>query len=351
MTGDFALTGPGPQAGRLDADCPDVYFTAGYGTADAAAQGGAWHSARLGRRIQLPYVLRAVADGMTDGVSPYGYCGLHVEPGCPPDDLARFWARAVACWRDQGLVSLFLRFSPLDPAPVAAVRALGTVRLAQHGETVAVAVDAGPRRVWEAMAGRARTAVRKAGNAGLTAELRPATALDLTAAAPFRRVYERTMRRIGSAERYLFPDGYYRLLSSGLDKDLLLASVRDPDGEVVAAALVLRHRDRAHYHLAGSEPAAARDGANNLLVWRILEWAAETGCARVHLGGGVRGDDGLLRFKTSFGGALVPWWTGAVVLDRDRYAALTAARAHRLGCPVTDLRDGGFFPAYRAGGR
>jgi lipid II:glycine glycyltransferase (peptidoglycan interpeptide bridge formation enzyme) len=116
---------------------------------------------------------------------------------------------------------------------------------------------------------------------------------------------------------------------------------------VVAASLVFRHRERAHYHLAGSAPEALRQGANNLLLWTILRWAAEAGCAVVHLGGGVRPDDGLFTFKRSLGGTRTAFWTGAVVPRPDRYQALLAARAGELGRSVDELRNTGFFPAYR----
>ncbi|MCB1993133.1 MAG: hypothetical protein KDG49_16900, partial [Geminicoccaceae bacterium] len=69
----------------------------------------------------------------------------------------------------------------------------------------------------------------------------------------------------------------------------------------------------------------------------------------VHLGGGVGGrDDGVLRFKTSFGPGRARFRTVRAVLDPDRYAALTRARAASLGVAVQALEQTGFFPAYRA---
>ncbi|MEH1015172.1 GNAT family N-acetyltransferase [Micromonospora sp. CPCC 206060] len=347
MNDDFTVVGCDDDP--LDAECPDVYFTAGYGRATAAAQGGVWHRVDRTDLIMLPYVQRDVDGQAVDAISPYGYSGVYVHPDCSPTDLDRFWAAVVPHWRAQGLVSLFVRFSPLDPDSVRAVRGLDTVRLSRLSDTIAVGLDQGPAAVWDAMAGRSRTAVRKARNTGLTATVRPVGPSDLVPGAPFRRLYEQTMSRLDSSPFYFFPDAYYRQLATGLGKDLLMAEVRDPTGMVVAASLVMRHRDRAHYHLAGSDPQAARDGANNLLVWTILEWAAESGCVVVHLGGGVRADDGLFRFKESFGGRRSEWWSGAVVIDPDRYRSLVAARARELGRPVDDLAAVGYFPAYRFG--
>lgn len=346
MSAGFTVTGAGPSAAVLDADCPDVYFTAGYGLATAVVDSGTWRIAHRHEQILVPYVVRDVNGVDTDAASPYGYSGVHVAPHCARGELAAFWSRALDHWREAGIVSLFLRFSPLDLSSVEAVRGLG-IDLVRRPDTISVDVSAGPDRVWADMEGRSRTAVRKARNCGLTGAIRTAVAADLLPGTPFRRLYEATMARLGSRPWYVFPDRYYRQLVSGLDKALSIAEVRGPDGAVVASALVMRHRDRAHYHLAGSDLAAARDGANNLNLWTILEWAAESGCRWVHLGGGVRADDGLFRFKRSFGGLRTPFWTGSLVINRPRYEALVAARAAELGRSTEELLAAGYFPAYR----
>ncbi|WP_320065387.1 GNAT family N-acetyltransferase [Micromonospora sp. RTGN7] len=333
----------------LDLAWPDVYFGPGYGTASALAEEAEWRLVHWHDRILVPYLVRRVDADTNDGISPYGYCGVYVRPDTTPGELAEFWAQAVSAWRTAGMVSMFLRFSPLDPHSASRVRAAGVAGLDPRGDTVTVPVGDGAAGVWNAMAGRSRTAVRKAERVGLTADLRPASVDDVAAGTPFRLLYEQTMRRVGGAPGYLFTDPYYRALAAGLGKDLLLAEVTGSDGATVAAALVLRHGDRAHYHLSGSDPAAARDGANNLLLWAILRWAAETGCALVHLGGGLTPDDSLFAFKRSFGGRRSTLHTASVVLDARRYRALVAARARELGRPVDELAAGGFFPAYRHG--
>lgn len=332
-------TGPGVY--------PDVYFTPGYGAAVAAVEGGAWHLAYAQDRMMAPYLVRPISDGLSDALSPYGYSGVHVNADCPPGELARCWSLTLDRWRDSGLISMFLRFSPLDPASVAAVRALGLVTMTRRADTVTVAVDQGPTAVWDRMAGTSRNKIRKARRAGLEASVRLVGTDDLTADSAFRRLYEQTMKRVGSSPSYVFPDRYYQLLLDGLGKSLLIGEVRDHDGTVIASTLLMRHGDRMHYHLAGSDVAAARDGANNLLLWRMFEWAAEDGCALVHLGGGVRPDDSLFQFKRSFGGTLTEFWTGSLVLDHARYDALVAEQAARLNRPRTDLLSSGFFPAYR----
>jgi len=332
-----------------DAACPDVYFTAGYGRAAALTRGGDWELLRDDDRILLPYVRTPAGGGGFDAASPYGYSGLYVAPGCPPHRVAGFWAQARRSLRSAGVVAVFLRCSPLDEAGTAALGALDGVRLTRRGDTVTVPVAAGPDAVWAGMRGRSRTAVRKAEQAGLAGDIRAAEPADLAPDGPFRRLYADTMRRVGGAAGYLFGDDYYAALRTGLGPGLRLARVRDRAGDVQAAALVLVHGGRVHYHLSGSTAAGGRAGANNLLLWSILRWAAERGADCVHLGGGVSAEDGLFRFKESFGGRRTRFFTGAVVLDPAGYDRLVAHRAAELGRTPPELVATGYFPAFRFG--
>ena len=101
-----------------------------------------------------------------------------------------------------------------------------------------------------------------------------------------------------------------------------------------------------HYHLAGSQLSAARNGANYLLIDSMVNWGCREGYGTFHLGGGTRPDDGLFRFKLGFGGSLLEFWLGKVVISPDEYRQLSATRALQLD-PDGGTILGDFFPAYR----
>lgn len=96
---------------------------------------------------------------------------------------------------------------------------------------------------------------------------------------------------------------------------LLLLEARDPEDELVGAAVFYRHGDRLTYShsgdVAGLRPA--HPGTMGLILWRALQLAAREGRTELDLGGvdvrGARREPlpgeptyGLLRFKQSFGG-------------------------------------------------
>jgi lipid II:glycine glycyltransferase (peptidoglycan interpeptide bridge formation enzyme) len=199
------------------------------------------------------------------------------------------------------------------------------------------------------MSGRARTAVRKAFKAGMTAEVSHASQANLGSDSAFRSLYESTMSRVGASSHHVYGDSYYSTLLSRLSDRVFVVNVATYEGKPAASAMILLDGAVVHYHLSGSDPQAAKSGANNLLLWTILEWSALQSFGSVHLGGGLSADDSLFRFKESFGGASRDFWVGRAVIDQDRYVELASMRAESLGVTVTQLKSGGFFPTFRAG--
>lgn len=318
---------------------PDVYFSPAYGHADSSASGGQWLGIeRYDGHFQMPLLVRPVTGDLCDATSPYGYSGVYASPDLTPDDVRRAWESVKTELRDQRIVSLFLRHSPLVPQ---AVLPFPHVPVVTGHPTVGMAVR-DPATAWAEMNGTCRNTVRKAQKLGCRVELAPAERADLMAGGDFRRLYEETMRRRSASDFYFFPDEYYTRLLSALGPRLLMARGLDAEGAVQSASLFMVHGDFVHYHLSGSGSAAARSGLNNLVLWTVAERSADLGAAVLHLGGGVTRGDGLESFKASFGPHRYTYRTTGVVIDHAAYAAL--ARERRGGA-----QDDGFFPAYRGG--
>ena len=79
------------------------------------------------------------------------------------------------------------------------------------------------------------------------------------------------------------------------------------DGASAVAAGVLLHKDTVYGWYLGFERAFSKDLPNDLMIWHILEWAAQNGYRVYDFGGaGKPGEDyGPRQFKAKFGGALV----------------------------------------------
>jgi serine/alanine adding enzyme len=137
-------------------------------------------------------------------------------------------------------------------------------------------------------------------------------------------------------------------LFDGLSSNLFMAQVRDENGVVVSADLLMRHGERLHGHLSGSNRDDARMGSNNLMIWTATQFAIDQGL-RHHLGGGVGPGDSLLKFKRSFGGRELEYAVSGLIIDDAAYQDQVESRAKECDTTSDELLASHYFPAYRGG--
>lgn len=326
---------------------PDVYFTQPYGRAASISDGGEWVLLEaLDGNWQVPLILRTLNTGVTDAISPYGYSGVYASPALTSLQVADAWSATLNCLRQLGVISVLLRHSPLVHQ-AADLPGLITI-MSGHPTIVIEPIDT--ESAWNALEKRCRTKIRKALKHGFTGHVRQAGSQDLAPGGNFRRLYEGTMRRLDAASLYYFSDEYYTALLDGLGSDLLIAEVADPQGVVSSASLLMRHADRIHGHLAGSNAADAGMGTNNLLKWVTIEFALDQGLRQFHLGGGVGSrDNNLFKFKRSFGGRELEYRVSGLIIDEGAYQTQVKDRATECDTTAETLLTSSFFPAYRGG--
>lgn len=316
-----------------------IYADELYGKASAEREEGEWLtivSDEAGWR--LPLVVRPIpGTEHFDAVSPYGYPGIEFEEGADENVLEQLWRESTAALRRERVVAAFLRFPPFTPHQADA---------AQHFEGLEVEVVAATRSVdvddleacFAGLTGKSRNMVRRAMRDGLTHRVEALSGENLEA---FIDIYNETMERANAGSSYFFSKEYYETLAR-IPEGVHVALVEDQEQTLQGASLVLNDEHVAHYHLSGAH--RGYKGTSNLLLWAIFEWAHEQGASSVHLGGGVRPEDSLYKFKSSFGGEELPFQVGRAILDEDVYESLSSAR---LGVDYGAAAKG-FFPAYRA---
>lgn len=323
---------------------PDVYFDRGYGLAVATVEDGEWATIELADgEWQMPLLIRPLASGRFDAVSPYGYAGVYAGPGLSAPNIEELWRQTRQQLRERGVVAVFVRESPLVTQAGAPADAIEVVSGHPTFHIPCRPAD----QVWDAMVGRCRTAIRKAEKLGTTITLSPATPDELASGSEFRRLYEGTMDKVDAHDYYFFGDSYYEALLAGLGENLILGLARDPAGEPLAAALFMRGPRTLHYHLSGATRDGGRCGATNRLLWEAIQFAITQGLDGVLLGGGLSAGDGLERFKRSFGGEVRVFNAYGLIIDAQAYDAEVALTAARLGITPAALTGPGFFPAYR----
>lgn len=324
---------------------PDVYFSTAYGKACASDQESTWIMVEaLDGRWQIPLVLRPTINGATDAASPYGYSGVYASETLNSSEAHLLWDSTVTALRDIGVISAFLRHSPIVPqAPPNECQ-----RFVVRGHPTILIRLTSTDSIWNQMEGRCRTAIRKALKGGVRTSIQPATDALIGANSEFRRLYDQSMVRKGAGLTHLFSDEHYKRLRIGLESNLLVGEALSPTGEVLTTMLLMRHGETFHYHLSASAADAASTGSNNLMLWDALQHATQTGGTQFHLGGGLRAGDSLYKFKRSFGGDLAYYNASGLIIDSKRYKEEVQAMPHLPETPSPGPDIGGFFPAYRS---
>ncbi len=159
----------------------------------------------------------------------------------------------------------------------------------------------------EALPPAARRALRRAQTAGLTLTV----SAEETDLADFYDLFGRTRRRHGTPPP---PVAFFQrlrqlLLVSGRGVIVLARAGRRP----VAGAVYLHSGATVHYKYGASDERDQQLRANNLVMHHAIEWHARQGFSRLDFGRTSLGNEGLRRFKLS-------WGTTETRLDYLRFA-------------------------------
>jgi hypothetical protein len=160
----------------------------------------------------------------------------------------------------------------------------------------------------------------------------------------FYGLYEQRMTELEAGQDYHFAFDYYQALARGLGSRLEVA-IAWLDNKPVGGALFMIDRVMAHYHLSAANQLGRAQKATTLILNGAAERARQVHCQRLHLGGGVRGEDPLFAFKRSFGGELYRYSFLSLICDPLRYSRLVE---RRVTTPHLPALRANFFPEYRA---
>jgi len=157
--------------------------------------------------------------------------------------------------------------------------------------TMHLQLPTGAEAMWKQLKTKVRTKVRKAEKEDLTVLQGRNELLD-----DFCDIYIRAMRDLGSPPH---SRRFFRNILDAFGQDVLLFSVRSA-GRPLAASLALVHGRYFHVPWSGSDMRFRRTGANRILYWSMLKYAAEAGLSTFDFGRSTV-DSGTYGFKKEWG--------------------------------------------------
>lgn len=162
-----------------------------------------------------------------------------------------------------------------------------------HGHTLDLSI--GAEALFAGCKSPVRTAIRKAGQAGLQVE----SSATLEALRIFYVLHCRTRRKHGLPPQ---PFGFFRaihrhVLSRGLGQVVVASKGPTP----VAASVYFHHGNRAIYKYGASDDAFQDLRGSNLVMWQAIQSYAKDSFQSLHFGRTSLAAEGLRRFKLGWG--------------------------------------------------
>jgi len=269
--------------------------------------------------------------------SVYGYVGWLATGRATLPVLGRFGRRLEEYLRARGVVSLFSRMHPLLPRQN---NELLIGRVENSGSTIAIGLEAGIAAYEKGLAKGHSYEIRRLREMGCQVE----SDNGVRFVAEFHELYTTTMKRLQAAPSYFFSREYLEELARSRQFETRIFRAIYA-GRLCAMAMFIRCGRLVQYHLSCSNYGVIKYPATKLLIDEACRWAAESGCAWMHLGGGVGGrKDSLFEFKSGFGGCRAPFniWK-CIFRDQDYFDLCDLVGQ-------TDVGTTTYFPAFQVFG-
>jgi hypothetical protein len=153
----------------------------------------------------------------------------------------------------------------------------------------------GAKELISRFASPVRRAIRKAERNGVSAEI----VRNRQAIADFYRLHAQTRRRHGLPPQpaSFFLNIYEQIIKPGLGFVVIAQQRSHP----IAAAIFFRFGKNALYKYGASDKKFQELRANNLVMWQGIQFLARNGAEQLHFGRTECKNDGLRRFKLSWG--------------------------------------------------
>src|SRR5207244_12301063 len=153
----------------------------------------------------------------------------------------------------------------------------------------------GPEALISNFSSSVQRAVRKAQRSELTVSIQSSP----DAMAQFYKLHVRTRRRHGAPPqpRSFFINIQRHLIRAGLGFIVLVEFQKDP----IAAAMFFKLGRHAVYKFGASDERSQELRANNLAMFEAIRYLSEGGAKALHFGRTDKENDGLRRFKLSWG--------------------------------------------------
>lgn len=302
-------------------------------------------------KVVLPIYLRQIMSNdqptnYFDAITPYGYGGPLFDEDVKERDLKTFWNAVDDWYRNNNVVSEFIRFSlnhNYSGYSGLLINTLANVK--GHLKTDF-------EEQWQSFLPKVRNNYRKALSYQLEFKLFTGKNIDESCIKQFYDIYINTMIRNKAKAIYFFSLDYFNNLILNNKENLVIALVYK-DGISISTELIIKNNDTIFAYLGGTDSDYYQNRPNDFLRVEVMKWAIKNGFEFYILGGGLSDGDGLYKSKKSFfpKDDDVIYYTGRKIIDQKVYEALCENEIGSYSVIHKDDMKNYYFPLYRFNNR
>ena len=298
-------------------------------------------------KVVMIFIIRNIDFGpepskYKDVVSPYGYSGPLISPTAAQDDLISFWDHVDSWYRNNNVITEFIRFSLNDNKTSYSGLTVPTLRNVKG-------VILEEKLQWEKFDKKVRNNFRKAVQNQLSFKLFFQNITN-TQVENFYNIYTSTMTRRKADTELFYSLAYFKEYIHNNPNNCAVALVYLED-KPISTELLLLSDDEVFSYLGGTLSDYFNTRPNDFLKVNVLNWARKTNFKYYILGGGRTDNDQLYQYKKSFfpKDEDVIFYTGRKIVNHEVYNELLLRTKNISGESLKNEINSStdFFPEYR----
>lgn len=294
--------------------------------------GFALYTAIVRRVNELPY-MREMEGDFYDMITPHEYAGI-ITNTFDRNLIERLLTELLSYCRDNCIIFTFTRINPYFCKQPQLFERAG-FQVYHSCAQVMVDLTGTEEDIFSRYKSSTRRNIHRALKESLSWEI--AETRDKSVEL-FAQMYWKAMDILGAKRFLYFNMDYFKALLTCECARLFF--VKDIDGKVIAAAIILLGEETVYYHLGCFDRDFTLKRPMNYLMHAIILWSKRAGYKVFHLGGG---GESLLRFKEGYSPERIDYYIAVGIPNINEYEDVCSFWKERF----PDLQDRQYYPLYR----
>jgi len=305
---------------EIDIKYPDIYFTPEYGKACAYSDNAEWELCKFKDLIYV-YLKRPIkCDNIIyyDLITPYGYSGYYYEKEDTFNEFINIFRKEA---RNRNYITEVVRQNPyiginIKKYDIITTKTIYGILIDNYNDYYSNVLNVKKRNMYtKALKNNFKFEIMNYSKNILKNN--------------FIKMYNENMKIVKASKYYFFNEKYFNAIEK--INDFYLAIVKNINNKIIGTSIIYIYNNKIHYHLSCNDKSM-----NCITDFLLISILKNIGLNKLFiLGGGLKDDDGLSKFKKKLSNKEFKYIIYKNILNKEIYEKLSEK------CENT------FFPSYR----